>query len=177
MSVEEFGRAVDLLMRQVGHWEAPRWRAAAGSGGLLPGRTSGAAAPASSDNAAATPASSDGAAAARATSDGAAAVPAGGDGAAAAPAGPAGAVAVPATSDDPGVPVARGDLMHALVQRIADRAADAEGEPRRPVPRLPNDLALTGQLKVVAADLVVAGPAPELLGVAAADVQATRRAL
>ncbi|MEV0392742.1 hypothetical protein [Polymorphospora rubra] len=124
MSVEEFGRAVDLLARQVGHWEAPRWRATAGSGGILPNR------------------------------------------------GP-----VEAASVDRDAPPARRDLMHALVQRIADRAADAEGEPRRPVPRLSNDLALTDQLKVVAADLVAAGPAPDLLGAAVADVQETRRAL
>jgi len=47
----------------------------------------------------------------------------------------------------------RADVMHALVQRIADLAAEAEGVPNRPVPRLDNDLALPDQLKVVARDL------------------------
>jgi hypothetical protein len=50
-------------------------------------------------------------------------------------------------------------LMHGLVQRLADRSADAEGQPRRPVPRLDNDLALPDQLRVVAADLLRAGGA------------------
>lgn len=53
-----------------------------------------------------------------------------------------------------GVP--RADLLHGLVQEVADLAADAEGQPRRPVPRLDNDLALPDQLRVVAADLVAA---------------------
>jgi hypothetical protein len=55
----------------------------------------------------------------------------------------------------------RSSVMHALVQRLADRGADAEGRPRRPVPRLDNDLALPDQLRVVAADLVRAGGADE----------------
>jgi hypothetical protein len=53
----------------------------------------------------------------------------------------------------------RSTLLHELVQQLADRAADAEGGPRRPVPRLDNDLALPDQLRVVAADLVRAGGA------------------
>ena len=56
--------------------------------------------------------------------------------------------------------VTRAELVHGLVQWLADRAADAEGRPRRPVPRLDNDLALPDQLRVVAADLVAAGGAP-----------------
>jgi hypothetical protein len=60
------------------------------------------------------------------------------------------------------------------VQRIADLAAGAEGEPRRPVPRLDNNLALTDQLRVVAADLIAAGPPPAVLEAAAADVASTR---
>jgi hypothetical protein len=52
----------------------------------------------------------------------------------------------------------RADLMHRLIQRLADAAADAEGQPRRPVPRLDNDLALPDQLRVIAADLVAAHP-------------------
>ncbi|WP_173056480.1 hypothetical protein [Phytohabitans houttuyneae] len=71
----------------------------------------------------------------------------------------------------------RGDLTHGLVQRIADRAADAEGEPRRPVPRLVADPALTDQLRVVAADLIAANPPAAVIAEAAADVQAVRAAL
>jgi hypothetical protein len=52
----------------------------------------------------------------------------------------------------------RADAMHALVQRLADAAADAEGSPQRPVPRLANDLALPDQLRVVSADLIAADP-------------------
>jgi hypothetical protein len=72
---------------------------------------------------------------------------------------------------------ARADLMHALVQRIADLAAEAEGQPRRPVPRLDNDLALPDQLRVVAADLVMAAPEPAVLAGAGAEVATARRAL
>ena len=46
----------------------------------------------------------------------------------------------------------RGDLVHHLAQRLADQAADAEGQPRRPLPRL-EDLALPDQLAVTADDL------------------------
>jgi hypothetical protein len=48
--------------------------------------------------------------------------------------------------------------MQALIQHLADFTADAEGEPRRRVPRLDNALALPDQLRVVAADLVAANP-------------------
>jgi hypothetical protein len=54
----------------------------------------------------------------------------------------------------------RADVFHELVQQVADRAADAEGAPRRVVPRLPSDLALPDQLRVVAADLQAAGDEP-----------------
>lgn len=57
----------------------------------------------------------------------------------------------------------RGDALHDLVQRLADLAADAEGQPRRPVPRLASDLALPDQLRVVVHDLLRAGPVPALL--------------
>ena len=68
----------------------------------------------------------------------------------------------------------RADVVHGLVQRLADLAADAEGEPRRAVPRLESDLALPDQLRVVAADLLAAsGPVPE----ATALVRQTSRAL
>ncbi|WP_076471182.1 hypothetical protein [Micromonospora avicenniae] len=106
MSAAELERAVQLLIRQVGHWEQPRWAATA------------------------------------------------------------------ATSN-----VSRADVVHRLVQEVANLAADAEGEPRRTVPRLANDLALTDQLRVVAADLVAAGAAAEVLAGAATEVAATRGAL
>lgn len=67
--------------------------------------------------------------------------------------------------------------MHRLVQQVANLAADAEGEPRRTVPRLDNDLALPDQLRVVAADLLAAAPPAPVLAAAAAEVTATRRAL
>jgi hypothetical protein len=67
----------------------------------------------------------------------------------------------------------RADVMHALVQRLADAAADAEGEPHRPVPRLDNDLVLPDQLRVIAAELVAADPDPDLLAELANVVRAT----
>jgi hypothetical protein len=106
MSAAELDQAVRLLVRQVGHWEQPRWAAVATTGN-----------------------------------------------------------------------VPRADLVHRLVQEIANLAADAEGEPRRPVPRLDNDLALPDQLRVVAADLRATGAADEVLARAAAEVTATRSAL
>jgi hypothetical protein len=72
--------------------------------------------------------------------------------------------------------VGRAERVHRLVQRLADLAADAEGEPRRPVPRLDNDLALPDQLRVVVADLIAAGP-PEALAAAARDIATVRRSL
>ncbi|MFV2101731.1 hypothetical protein [Micromonospora sp. LOL_024] len=106
MRGEELGRAVELLVRQVAHWQQPRW-AAGTSGGN----------------------------------------------------------------------VSRADLVHRLVQEIANLAADAEGEPRRTVPRLDNDLALPDQLRVVVADLLAAGPDDGALTRAAAEVAATRAVL
>lgn len=73
--------------------------------------------------------------------------------------------------------VNRSDLMHRLVQYIADLDADAEGQPRRDVPRLDNDLALPDQLRVVTADLIAAGPSNDVLAAAAAGVRETRAAL
>lgn len=64
----------------------------------------------------------------------------------------------------------RADLVYGLVQRIADRAADAEALPRRVVPRLESNLALPDQLRVVTADLVAAAPPPDALEIAVADV-------
>ncbi|SCL35675.1 hypothetical protein GA0074692_4153 [Micromonospora pallida] len=102
----ELDRAVDLLVRQVGHWQPPRWAALTVDGN-----------------------------------------------------------------------VSRADLVHKLVQELANLAADVEGQPRRTVPRLDNDLALPDQLRVVAADLVATEPAPEALTWAAAEVTATRTVL
>ena len=48
--------------------------------------------------------------------------------------------------------------MHALVQALADIAADIEDRPRRPVPRLPNDMSLPDQLQVVGLDLIELEP-------------------
>lgn len=53
----------------------------------------------------------------------------------------------------------RGDLVHHLVQALADAAAVAEGGPRRLVPRLDSDLGLADQLAVVSEDLARAAPA------------------
>ncbi|RKN28295.1 hypothetical protein [Micromonospora musae] len=106
MSAAELERAVQLLVRQVGYWEQPRWAATGETGN-----------------------------------------------------------------------VSRADVVHRLVQEVANLGADAEGEPRRTVPRLTNDLALTDQLRVVATDLIAAGAAPEVLARAAAEVTATRSAL
>lgn len=105
MSAAELDREVGLLVRQVGHWQPPRWGVSAAGNG------------------------------------------------------------------------ARADLVHRLVQEIANLAADAEGQPRRSVPRLDNDLALPDQLRVVVADLIAAGAPAEVLARAAAKVTATRSAL
>ncbi|MEV6637604.1 hypothetical protein AB0M54_43430 [Actinoplanes sp. NPDC051470] len=50
----------------------------------------------------------------------------------------------------------RDDHVHALVQHLADLAADAEGRPRRPVPRL-HPMVLPDQLRVMADDLIGSG--------------------
>jgi hypothetical protein len=74
---------------------------------------------------------------------------------------------------EPGGP-SRAELVHTLAQRLADLAAEAEGEPRREIPRLDNDLALPDQLRVTAADLVAAGADDLLTHAAAADVSTVR---
>jgi hypothetical protein len=51
----------------------------------------------------------------------------------------------------------RADVMYALVQHVANLAAEGEGQPARRVPRLSNDLALPDQLRVVARDLIATG--------------------
>jgi hypothetical protein len=72
----------------------------------------------------------------------------------------------------------RAERVHDLVQRLADAAADAEGAPRRAVPRLGNDLALPDQLRVVTNDALNACVArPDVLADLAAAVRATSNAL
>jgi hypothetical protein len=73
-------------------------------------------------------------------------------------------------------PPGRADAVYALVQRLADLAADAEQRRRRPVPRH-GDLLLPDQLRVMADDLIGAGAPDDLLDAAARDVEATRHAL
>ncbi len=70
----------------------------------------------------------------------------------------------------------RGDLVYALVQRLADHGADAEGRPRRPVPR-EHDLVLADQLRVLADDLLAASGPTAVLRAATDDVEAVRRAI
>ncbi|WP_306215874.1 hypothetical protein [Actinoplanes sp. RD1] len=70
----------------------------------------------------------------------------------------------------------RGDVVHALVQRLADLGAEAEGRARLPVPREP-DMILPDQLKVMVDDLVAAGPAESLLARATEEIGAARSAL
>ncbi len=68
------------------------------------------------------------------------------------------------------------DQMFALVQHLADRAADAEGRPPRKVPR-ERDVTLPDQLRVMADDLLAANPPPAVLAEATDRVDAVRRAL
>ncbi|PRY28045.1 hypothetical protein [Pseudosporangium ferrugineum] len=75
-----------------------------------------------------------------------------------------------------GTPGTRGDLVHALVQRLADLAADAESRPRRPVPREP-DTTLPDQLRVMTGDLLAADAPTAALDRATADILDTRRHL
>jgi hypothetical protein len=69
----------------------------------------------------------------------------------------------------------RGDRVYALVQLLADLAADAEGNPHRPVPR-EHDMVLPEQIRVMADDLLAAAT-PEKLDEAAAAVDAVRKRL
>lgn len=75
-------------------------------------------------------------------------------------------------------PGTRADRFHALVQELADSAADAEGQPRRAVPRLSPDTALPDQLRVVVADLIAAADADDpRITAATKRVNTTKRAL
>ena len=71
----------------------------------------------------------------------------------------------------------RADEVHALVQRLADLVAGVEGRPVQPVPRLANDLALPDQLRVMVADLALAGAPEEVARTAAGDIEATSASL
>jgi hypothetical protein len=70
----------------------------------------------------------------------------------------------------------RGDVMFALIQRLADLGADAEQRPRRPVPR-EHDMVLPDQLRVLADDLLAAAAPEPLLSEATAAVDDVRSAL
>lgn len=70
----------------------------------------------------------------------------------------------------------RGDLVHHLVQDLADLAAQVEGQPRRAVPRL-DDLGLADQLAVVSDDLVRADPPDEVARAATAHLLLHRQDL
>jgi len=83
--------------------------------------------------------------------------------------------AKPAPTVQPGA--SRADLVFALAQYLADAAADAEGRPRRPVPRLTPDTHLPDQLRVLATDLLLASATEASLTEAADAVRATTRSL
>jgi hypothetical protein len=70
----------------------------------------------------------------------------------------------------------RGDLMYALIQRLADLAAEAEHQPQRVVPR-EHDMVLPDQLRVLTDDLLAANPSPALLATAIAAVDDARLTL
>jgi hypothetical protein len=72
--------------------------------------------------------------------------------------------------------VSRAEVVHALVQCLADRTADAECRARRPVPR-PGDLVLPDQLRVVSGDLLAAGAPDHVLTLATEDVDTVRHAI
>ena len=76
----------------------------------------------------------------------------------------------------PSGPGTRADLVHTLIQRLADLGADAERRERRPVSR-EHDMVLPDQLVVIADDLLAADPAPADLTAATAAVDEVRRAL
>jgi len=70
----------------------------------------------------------------------------------------------------------RAEAVRALVQGLADRGADAEGRLHRPVPHLA-DTVLPDQLRVMADDLVAAGPDEKVLAEAAEEVTRVRKSL
>jgi hypothetical protein len=72
-----------------------------------------------------------------------------------------------------GATTTRGDLMYALIQRLADLGADAEHRPRVSVPR-EHDMVLPDQLRVLADDLLAADPPAPVLAEATAAVDDLR---
>jgi hypothetical protein len=68
----------------------------------------------------------------------------------------------------------RADLGRHLAQWLADRAADAEGLPRRTLPVLHPDLLVADQLAVTGDDLVRAAPAGQVAADAVAHLLAHR---
>ncbi|MGK5680941.1 hypothetical protein [Actinoplanes sp. URMC 104] len=70
----------------------------------------------------------------------------------------------------------RADRTYALVQLLADLGADAEGRPRRAVPR-EHDMILPDQVRVMADDLLAANPSGDVLAGAAAAVDELRSSL
>jgi hypothetical protein len=70
----------------------------------------------------------------------------------------------------------RSDAVYALVQRLADAAAEVEGRTPLPVPRLA-DTVLPDQLRVMVADLVAASPGPDVVDRLTADLHTTRTTL
>lgn len=68
----------------------------------------------------------------------------------------------------------RADLVRHLAQWLADQAADAEGQPRRALPVLANDLLLADQLAVTGDDLVRAQPTEQISADAVAHLLAHR---
>jgi hypothetical protein len=75
----------------------------------------------------------------------------------------------------PGEATSPADAVRSAAQALADLAADAEGEPRRPLPRLATH-GLGDQLAVVGHDLIAAGDAAAL-AVAHEVLTGVRRAL
>ena len=70
----------------------------------------------------------------------------------------------------------RAERMYVMLQLLADLAADAEGRPRRPVP-VESPVVIPDQLRVLADDLLAAGPSAGGLAEAAAAVDAVRAGL
>jgi hypothetical protein len=70
----------------------------------------------------------------------------------------------------------RADGVYALVQRLADACAEAEGRTALVVPRLA-DTVLPDQLRVMVADLVAASPGADVLDRLTEDIRSTRAAL
>ena len=74
-----------------------------------------------------------------------------------------------------GVRETRAKVAAAVLQRLADAGADAEGQPRRPVPLLA-DVNLADQLTVMVDDILRTGD-PAALRTAATELAALRAAL